>query len=143
MIQHSQASLDGRRGELMAELFLQDLNPQYVARPADSSAFGFDFIVAFANKKGGLNTFAVEVKSTSKPVGSTFTVRTRSYTALANSNPPVLLLVVNVKENAFYIAWPSDHPNASRLKGDVRIPVTKIDSESKAQLLERLTAAPR
>ena len=41
----SQAEIVGRRAELLAELFLQDLGATFVSRPTDDS--GIDFIVAF------------------------------------------------------------------------------------------------
>jgi len=59
---NSQSGLIGRRSELMAELFLQELNPKFLARPTED--FGFDFLVTFKNPKGGLNTYGVEVKGT-------------------------------------------------------------------------------
>ena len=42
-----------RRGELLAELFLQDLHPSFVAKP--TADFGYDFFVGFPNTHGGIN----------------------------------------------------------------------------------------
>ncbi len=53
-IKNSQAYMFGRRGELITELFLQDLNPSFVAKP--SSDFGYDFYVGFQNANGGYMT---------------------------------------------------------------------------------------
>lgn len=61
--QSSRAQLIGRRAELMAELFLQEFEPLFISRPT-TPYVGYDLLVGFRNHKAGVNTFAVEVKST-------------------------------------------------------------------------------
>jgi hypothetical protein len=96
----------GRRGELMAELFLQDLNPFYIARNT-SSDIGIDFFVGFLNSKGGLNLVAVEVKTTEQILTKRFKISKRTHDLLASSNIPGLLLIVDVKHNRFFYHVPT------------------------------------
>src|SRR5438045_3430855 len=94
---NSHPELLGRRGELMAELFLESLDPVSVARPPQD--FGYDLLVAFKNSKGGINTFGVEVKATQRPVPSRFVIDKRTYDRLAHSTIRGLLLVADVTHN--------------------------------------------
>ncbi len=55
-----------RRGELLAELFLQDLNPEFVARATGD--VGYDFLVGFRNSRGGVNNISGVVKTTERLV---------------------------------------------------------------------------
>ena len=57
-----------RRAELLAELFLQELQPLFVAQSTGES--GYDFFVGFRNPKGGVNNILVEVKSTEPSHGN-------------------------------------------------------------------------
>jgi hypothetical protein len=136
------AGMLGRRGELLAELLLQELGAEFVARP--TAELGYDFFVGFNNADGGINIAAVEVKATDKPVHSRYPVQKRLYRRLANSNIPVLLLVVNVKENqVFYalpggVAEPIDDPDANT----VSIPLVAVDEATKSELRNLLANAP-
>lgn len=123
----------------MAEMFLESLEPQFVAQSTNSKLV-FDFFIGFLNPNGGINTFAVEVKATGRSIRGTYLLPANIYKILSNSNIPVLLLVVDVKENEFYYSWLSDKPEVSRLKNDVRVPVSKVDKESKSKLVHRMTA---
>jgi len=73
-IRQSRPYIIGRRGELIAELFLQDLNPSFVAKP--TTDFGYDFFVGFPNSDGGINNYAVQVKATERPVPSSVPIST-------------------------------------------------------------------
>lgn len=122
----------------MAELFLQDLEPASVARPPRD--FGYDLLVVFKNSKGGINTFGVQVKATERPVPSRLVIDRRTYDRLAHSTIPGLLLVADVKQNALFFGWP---PRVDTRRGESRsvsIPLTQIDSKTKAELHEKLVA---
>lgn len=129
--------LIGRRAELMAELFLQDLEPEYVAQATDED-FGYDFLVGFANKQGGTNTYAVQVKATEQPVNDKCRLPRHLFDRLAHSNIPVLLLVVDVKRNSLFYAWPRDEPKAKSRTGLVSVAVQRVDEVSKAALRNRM-----
>ncbi len=57
----------------------------------------YDFLVGFTNPYGGINNYAVEVKTTECHVGSGYRLNAKQYEILANSNIPVILLVIDVK----------------------------------------------
>jgi hypothetical protein len=133
----SQTGIVGRRSELMAELFLQELRPKFLAKPA--SDFGFDFLVTFDNPKGGVNTFGVEVKGTERDIASSFAIDKGLYRRLIGSNVPGFLIVANVKQNRLFYSWPVAGPSGVRAgTGKVVVPVTEIDQHSKKQLRKRL-----
>ena len=101
---NSRSDLIGRRAELLAELFFQELDPVFISRPTTIDV-GYDLLVGFSNDKAGINTFAVEVKSTERPPGQRFEISRSLFDRLAHSNVPGLLLVVDVKRNQLYYAW--------------------------------------
>ena len=136
---NSRAALIARRGELMAELFLQDLNPEFVAQ--QTGDFGYDFLVGFKNPRGGINTLGVMVKATERPVPSRFSLHRCSYDHLMNSNIPGVLLVVDVKQNRLFHWWGRPIDSTER-RGNVlvTVPVTEIDDKAKDELRKRLTS---
>ncbi|MFP4031337.1 MAG: hypothetical protein ACLFRG_05275 [Desulfococcaceae bacterium] len=123
----------GRRAELLAELFLQELEPEFLAK-APSENFAFDFLIGFLNEEGGFNSFAVEVKATETPVSGEYSVKRNLFRKMANSNIPVLLLVIDVKRNELFFAWPEEGNIAKADRGSVVIPLKKIDETSKMEL---------
>ena len=131
-------NLVSRRGELMAELFLQDLGPQFISRPTTSDV-GYDLLVGFSNKKGGINTFAVEVKSTERPPKLKFTLAKRTFDRLSHSNIPGLLLVADVKQNRMYYAW-LDSKVATAGDDIISIPIAELDDRNKKSLKRELEA---
>ena len=128
-----------RRGELLAELFLQDLKPDFIAQ--STPEIGYDFLMGFSNPRGGINNIPVEVKTTDHPPRGHFIIPKKQYDQFTHSNIPVLLLVADVKANTFYYAWLSpDIAESDVLDNKVRIRVTEIDDKSKGELLNRLKA---
>jgi hypothetical protein len=133
----TQNGLIGRRSELLAELFLQELGPKFLARP--SADFGFDFLVGFNNPEGGLNAFAVEVKGTERAISSSFPVNKTLYRRLANSNVPGFLLAVDVKQNKLFYAWPErGDPGTLKGTGTVSVPVIEINDATKNAFRKKL-----
>jgi hypothetical protein len=129
----SEAYIQARRGELLVELFLQDIGAMFLAKP--DSDLGVDFLVAFENRSGGLSLSAVEVKVTGQPVPEKFPLARRTYARLANANVPGLLLVVDVKQNRIFHAW----PNAEFLKGraernTISVSLAEIDVAAKESI---------
>lgn len=128
--------LIGRRGELMAELFLQELKPLFVAR-TDSLDWGVDFFVGFQNSRGGVNVAAVEVKATEGPVGPSYPLRQRTFHLLSNSNIPGFLLVIDVKLNRHYYA--ELHSNEqSHGRTTVSVQLTEVTELTRTALVQRL-----
>jgi hypothetical protein len=130
-VQTSRSNLLGRRGALMAELFLQDLGPEFISRP--TSDVGYDLLVGFSNKRGGINTFAVEVKSTEQPPGPKFQLLKHVFVRLSCSNIPSLLLVADVKQNRMYYAW-LDAKIAANGGQMVSIPIIELDNRTTKKL---------
>jgi hypothetical protein len=121
----------------MAELFLQELEPEFVSRPMTEDV-GYDLLVGFSNRKGGINTFAVEVKATERPPAGRFQIMRHTFERFAHSNIPGLLLVADVKQNELYYAW----LNATKMPGtaNVSIPLIHLDQQAKAALRTQLRA---
>ncbi|MDN7600370.1 hypothetical protein [Burkholderia gladioli] len=128
-----------RRGELLAEFFLQDLKPVFLLGTQNGNLpdFNADFLAGFRNARGGINVVAVEVKSTDKEVRKNFIVSGRSYDFLANSNTIGLLLVVNAKTNKIYYHFADG--SSARLHSDVRISVQIASAETRANILSALS----
>lgn len=137
----SSAAFLGRRGELLAEIFLQGLEPTFLNRPTHD--VGYDFFVGFKNSEGGLNTYGVEVKATERAVSSSFVITTHTYRRLISSNFPGLLLVVQVKQNVLFYALPQSDCNVISGNKTVTVPVTEINEKTILSLRKRLTKAPQ
>jgi len=136
------AQMVGRRGELMIELFLQDLDPVYVAR--SDLDFGYDFFVGFENAEGGINTSAVVARATEQAVRDRFHFPKNRYDELSHSNIPVLLLVANVKTNQLYYAWltPDDTKGREGVQM-ISIPVNEVDEDAKQSIRRHLSGLTR
>jgi len=127
----SRSNFVARRGELMAELFLQEFGPAFLSRPT-SADVGYDLLVGFKNKRGGINTFAVEVRATERAPGARLQLPRDQFDRLARSNIPGLLLVADVKDTRMYYGWFSrKHANAS---ARVAIPLTEVNGVTKREL---------
>jgi hypothetical protein len=128
----------GDRGELLAQLFLTELNPISVNHGAKDDLF--DYTVTFAAPNGVLRLIVVEVKATEKPVKDKYPFRVDVIRRLSTVNVPVLLLVVDVKNNAIYYTWaraaaellPQDSD-----KTTFPVPVKRAD-EHKEELLQEI-----
>jgi hypothetical protein len=130
----------GRRGELMAELFLQELGATFIAK-STAPDIPYDFFIGFATANGGLNIYAVEVKATEQPISSRYPLRGRLVGYLANSNIPVLLLIVDVKRNRLYYTWGDSIATTPQYNGGsltVMVPVIEIDDSVKTALRDEL-----
>ena len=124
-----------RRAELMAELFLGDFNPKFIANANDLAKL--DYFVGFENSLGSLNIVAVEVKSVEEPIRS-YKLKSKEYQRLSNANLPVLLLVIDVKHNGYYYALFNSAINGKVKSGDVQVDLIPIDEHAKQQLREQL-----
>jgi len=137
----SRKQLVARRGELLAEFFLEDFAPAFLARP--SLDLGYDYLMGIANAEGGMNLAAVQVKATERPVPSRMPIRRDMYDRLAHSNVPVLLLVADVKRNLLYYAMPDSDAHADVAgAGNVVVHLTEIDESVKQELRARLCGLP-
>jgi hypothetical protein len=126
-----------RRGELLAELFLEELGPEFIARA--TSRFEYDSLIGIRNSRGGVNNIAVGVKATERSVSERYPIPKRQYDRWAHSNIPILLLVIDVKQNRYHYALLSPEvangPVDSRV---ISIPLTAINEFTKNELLGQL-----
>lgn len=137
----SRMQVVARRGELLAEFFLEDFAPALLARP--SADLGFDYLMGLPNPEGGMNLVAAQVKATERPVPSRMPIRREMYDRMAHSNVPVLLLVVDVKRNLLYYAMPDSTAHAGHAgAGRVVVQLTEIDESVKQELRDRLCGVP-
>lgn len=135
----SQASLIGRRAELMAELFFQSLDAAYVARFEPD--LDYDLVVGFLNPKGGIDNLAVEVKATKQVSDLSFRVSKKVHDRLAYSNTPAILLVADVKHNRLYYAWLRPNETTDDSDGDtLAVRLTEIDDAAKTRLRAELAS---
>ncbi len=133
----SRSGYVARRGELLAELFLQDLEPEFVARTTGD--VGYDFLVGFRNSRGGVNNIPVEVKTTERLIQNRYPLSRGQYKRFAYSNIPVLFIVVDVKDNRFFYNWiSSDDAVASPESNTVMIRLTEIDESTMDELRKQL-----
>ena len=139
MSERKNQSVAGRRAELLAEVFFQELEPAFIARPPTPDV-GYDLLVGFRNEKSGINTFAVEVKATEEPVADRYAIQRKTFDRIAHSNVPGILLVVDAKRNRLYYAWLRS-TGQTRRTPTVSIPVTEITDAAKTQFLRQLRSA--
>ena len=123
----------------MIELFLQDLEPAFLA--PSTLDVGYDLFVGFINAEGGISTSAVVAKATEQPVPDRYCLSKERYDRLAYSNIPVLFLVANVKENKLYHAWITPHGSKDGANGTVSVPVIEIDARSHHSIHQKLAQA--
>lgn len=140
MSDRTRSELIARRGEILAELLLQDLGAEFVARP--TTDLGYDLLAGFPNTEGGINMAAVEVKVTERDVGGVVRLRRTEFQRLARSNIPSLLLVVNVKDNRLFYSMPASEDVAGSRADSVTVPVTPIDAVARDDLRALLAGAP-
>jgi hypothetical protein len=135
----TRTNLVGRRGELLVELFLQELGAEFITRPEADLDLGYDLFVGFKNPEGGINLTAVEVKATERPIDALYPVQRQIYQRLANTNIPVLLLVADVKQNRLFYALPGSDPmGAERDAEIVSIPLKEADETATRELRAHL-----
>jgi hypothetical protein len=127
-----------QRGELMAELLLQELKPRFIAHGGFDSE-SFDFLVGIPNEAGGVNSFAVEVKSTEQPVEDNLRVSREVFERFTQSNIPVLLLVVDVKQNTISYALVGSNADVVAGTRIVEIPIKRVDGASKRKIQQQLS----
>jgi hypothetical protein len=114
----------------MTELFLQKLDPLSLVRSNSAPDASYDFLVTFPNKRGGTNTFWVEVKATEEEVPKSLVADNELHRRLTLSNIPGFLLVVDVKRNKLFYGWPNHE--------DRRIDLVEINDDAMRLLRRRL-----
>ncbi len=126
------AEIIGRRAELLARVFLEDLQPSFLAS-VETVDVPFDFLAGFLSSDGILMVAAaIEVKGASSVEENRRFPLHRSQRQLKlfrQSNLPLLYLIVDVKMNRFFYAW-SDFLPDSRIANRIAIRLTPASSGS-------------
>ncbi|HSI84621.1 MAG: hypothetical protein ACAI35_22730 [Candidatus Methylacidiphilales bacterium] len=120
------ARIVSMRAELLAEILLRELKPEFLANSKGSTPY--DLFIGFKTHDGGLNTFAVEVKATENVVRNPYRLQlgAKMLETLLRANIKVLLLVINVRNNKCYFTW-SDK---------ISVPEENVRARSKSLELE-------
>ena len=96
-----------RGGELLAEQFLLDLAPHYLC-PMNERGIGIDYMAFFSRSDGSIVVIAVEVKATQQEIKGRYSFPASQAKRLLKLNIPVLVVVIDVKENEIYFNWIKD-----------------------------------
>ena len=123
----------------MAELFLQDLGPVFVAQTTGFD-FGVDLFVGFRNEQGGVNIVMVEVKATEQLATQRWSLKRSQYALLSESNVPALILVVDVKRSRYFYALANQ--SLAIGKGEsVSFDIIEVDDKERTALVDKLSKA--
>jgi len=139
----------GRRAELLAELFLQELGPDYLAQ-ASGPGNPFDFLASFVASDGTSKSIGVQVKATQQEVGSHFRLSSpeSAVRAWQKSNTPVLLVVVDTKRSKVFFNWAqaikesASPAGASRTPAGFAVRLREATDQEKGRLKSELFGEP-
>jgi hypothetical protein len=139
-----------QRGELLANLFLEDLGASVWVMKGREDVGPFDLIAFFPTDEQKLRVAGVKVRATQEPVGKEYRFQAGPETirALQHSNVPVLILVVNVKRNEIFYGWAREVrcESSSSAKGKQKIAYCTLPvvaaAEGKEELLSKILSQP-
>ncbi len=105
--QKNKAWYVARRGELLAQEFLLELEPCNLS-PMQDLDLGIDYMAFFQKSDGTIVVTAVEVKATEREIKDRFSFPSSQAKRLLSMNIPVLILVIDVKATTIYFNWIRD-----------------------------------
>lgn len=134
-----------RRGELLAEEFLLDLQPDnIVANPSEGAPV--DFVAFFTTRDHIPVTIGVTVKATQKEINGNYSLAADQARRLLHSNLPVLIVVIDVKANEIYFNWIRDaiplEKQADLGVRQVLLHLRKSSEEERRRLRDEILADP-
>lgn len=97
-----------KRGNLLAQEFLFELEPKQVVYTGDEKESPFDYLTLFTKEDGSLATLAIAIRATESPVKEGNFFPTEDLEKLKKSNIPVLILVIDVKRNHCFFGWATE-----------------------------------
>ena len=134
-----------RRASLLAELFLRELHPFFLAQ-ASYQGNRWDYIATFRTKSNPNYVVTVDVMGTDAPIGSEYIFPAAPHWLRAwnNDRDNLLILVLNVRNDEVAWAW----ANTARIVNDpsvkgaalMRLPMVKSTEATKAKLLADIKA---
>jgi hypothetical protein len=141
--QNPLASIVGHRASLLAELFLNELGAT-VLRIPDAREIPLDYVAVFQHDDRATAIVGVEVKGTERLENGHFSMRQQWISEAQHWNIPVLLLVVDVKDNRVFYTFADElerQPSRARV-ANVQISVLNA-TENKDRLLQRVFQGTR
>ncbi|MBJ7900544.1 MAG: hypothetical protein GC158_11630 [Cyanobacteria bacterium RI_101] len=94
-----------KRGNLLAQEFLFELEPKQVVYTGDESESPFDYLTLFAREDGSLVTLAIAIRATESQITDGNFFPSEDLEKLKKANIPVLILVIDVKRNHYFFGW--------------------------------------
>ena len=94
-----------KRGQLLSQEFLFELAPKQAIYTGDEPDHLFDYMALFPKSDGSLVTIAIAVKATEEEIEGVYPFKISDLEKFKNSNIPVLILVIDVKRNKFFLNW--------------------------------------
>lgn len=94
-----------KRGQLLSQEFLFELAPKQAIYTGDEPDHLFDYMALFPKSDGSLVTIAIAVKATEEEIEGVYPFKVSDLEKFKHSNIPVLILVIDVKRNKFFLNW--------------------------------------
>jgi len=94
-----------KRGQLLSQEFLFELAPKQAIYTGDEPDRLFDYMALFLKPDGSPITIAIAVKATEEEIEGVYPFKVSDLEKFKNSNIPVLILVIDVKRNKFFLNW--------------------------------------
>jgi hypothetical protein len=94
-----------KRGELLTKQFLFEIEPEDLIYTGDHADHLFDYMALFLKPDGSPVTIAIAVKATEEEIEGAYPFKVSDLEKFKNSNIPVLILVIDVKRNQYFLNW--------------------------------------
>jgi len=94
-----------KRGELLTKEFLFEIEPDDLIYAGDHADHLFDYMALFLKPDGSPVTIAIAVKATEDKINGVSPFKVSDLEKFKNSNIPVLILVIDVKRNQYFLNW--------------------------------------
>ena len=95
-----------KRGELLTKEFLFEIEPNdLMIHTGDHADHLFDYMALFLKPDGSPVTIAIAVKATEEEIQGVYPFKVSDLEKFKNSNIPVLILVIDVKRNQYFLNW--------------------------------------
>ncbi|MEB3120346.1 MAG: hypothetical protein VKL41_03890 [Snowella sp.] len=94
-----------KRGELLTKQFLFEIEPDDLIYTGDHADHLFDYMALFLKPDGSPVTIAIAIKTTEEEIEGVYPFKVSDLEKFKNSNIPVLILVIDVKRNQYFLNW--------------------------------------
>ncbi|MBD2653437.1 hypothetical protein H6G45_08020 [Synechocystis sp. FACHB-383] len=137
-----------KRGELLAKQFLFELDPNDLVYTGDHPEHFFDYMILYLKSDGSPVTIAMTVKPTEEEIKGVYPVKVSELNRLKNANIPVLMLVIDVKQNHYFFNWVQEVTqseelaiaNSDELDQSILIPLRHGTTEEIQKLKQEILA---